>query len=70
MSIPMPSHLHSSKQGMLTTTYSTKLHLVAKSLQLMLLAATHSNTSCVGPNDLVLLIVGIKIITNMQDKKL
>jgi hypothetical protein len=69
MSIPMATHLHSTKHGMLTTTtYSTKHHLVAKSLQLMLLAAPHANTPCIEPNELVLLIVEIKIITSMKDK--
>jgi hypothetical protein len=53
---------------MLTTTYSTKLHLVATSLQLVLLATPHASTPCIGTNNLVLLIVEIKIITNMEDK--
>jgi hypothetical protein len=50
------------------TTYSTKLHPVVMSLQLVLLATQHANTSCIGTNNLVLLIVEIEIITNMEDK--
>jgi hypothetical protein len=53
---------------MLTTTYSTKLHLVVMSLQLVLLATPPANISCIGTENLVILIVEIKIITNMEDK--
>jgi hypothetical protein len=68
MSIPMHHTYIPLTQGMLTTTYSTKLHLVVMSLQLVLLATPPANISCIGTENLVILIVEIKIITNMEDK--